>query len=191
MKRAAIELWKAKVPLATIRKQLKLSERSLRRILAQEKQNPGGPIPDRKKSPGSGSKRKISKETLEGMKELLRKNPTLTAKNLKARLLDLENISIRTIQENCQKTLGFPCRKMAEKPLLSRRMMDARLDFARRYQNWTVEDWKKVMFSDDSHFELCFGRHIRSKRCRRPRNSDRFDTRFTQKTVKHPPKVMA
>jgi hypothetical protein len=54
VKRAAVKLWKANVPLATIRKQLKLSERSLPRILAPEKQNPGGPIHDRKKNPGSG-----------------------------------------------------------------------------------------------------------------------------------------
>ncbi len=39
--------------------------------------------------------------------------------------------------------------------------------------------------TDESHFELRFGMHKRSKRCRR------LDTRFTQKTVKHPPKVMA
>jgi hypothetical protein len=55
---------------------------------------------------------------------------------------------------------------MAEKPRLSQRMMDAGLDFARRYQNWTVEDWKKVMFSDESHFELRFGMHNRSKKCK-------------------------
>jgi hypothetical protein len=40
---AAIELWKAKVPLASIRQQLpvQMPERTLRRILAHEKQNPG------------------------------------------------------------------------------------------------------------------------------------------------------
>ncbi len=54
VKRAAVELKKANVPLATIRKQLKLSERTLPRVLTQKKQNPGGPILDRKKSPGSG-----------------------------------------------------------------------------------------------------------------------------------------
>ena len=32
-KRAAVELWRAGVPLATIRKQLKMSESTLRRIL--------------------------------------------------------------------------------------------------------------------------------------------------------------
>jgi hypothetical protein len=35
------------------------------------------------------------------------RKPTLTAKNLKARLPELENISIRIIQENCQKTLSL------------------------------------------------------------------------------------
>jgi hypothetical protein len=49
---AAVELRKANVPLATIRKQLKLSERILPRILTQKKQNPGGPILDKKKCPG-------------------------------------------------------------------------------------------------------------------------------------------
>ena len=32
-KRAAIELWRAKVPLKNIRSQLKMSERTLRRVL--------------------------------------------------------------------------------------------------------------------------------------------------------------
>jgi hypothetical protein len=100
------------VPLATIRKQLKLSERTLSRILAQEKKNPGRPLPDRRKSPGSGSKkRKISKETLERTKELLRKNTTHTAKNLKTRLPELENISIRTIQENRRRLWAFHARR--------------------------------------------------------------------------------
>jgi hypothetical protein len=58
VKKAAIELWKAKVPLASIRQQLKMPERTLHRILAHEKQNPGGLLPDRKKSPGSGRGRK-------------------------------------------------------------------------------------------------------------------------------------
>ncbi len=41
-----------------------------------------------------------------------------------------------------------------------------------------------VMFSDESHFELKCGTRV--DRCRRPRGSDRFSTKFTRKTVKHP-----
>jgi hypothetical protein len=52
-----------------------------------------------------------------------------------------------------------------------------------------VEDWKKVMFSDESHFELTFGN--KSSLCRRPSGLDRLDPRFTKTTVKHPPKLMA
>jgi hypothetical protein len=44
------------------------------------------------------------------------------------------------IEEKCQKEIGLPSRKMAQKPLLTQRMKDVRLAFARHYQNWTVED---------------------------------------------------
>ncbi len=51
-----------------------------------------------------------------------------------------------------------------------------------------MEEWKSVMFSDESHFELQFGN--RSVCCRRLVGSDRYASKFTTKTVKHPPKVM-
>ena len=45
-KRVAVELWKAGVPLKNIREQLKMSERSLGRILAHDKSNPSVDPPD-------------------------------------------------------------------------------------------------------------------------------------------------
>ncbi len=51
-----------------------------------------------------------------------------------------------------------------------------------------AEEWKKVMFSDESHFELRFGNQ--SFRCRRAKGTVQFDLKFTRKRVKHPPKVM-
>ena len=52
VKRSAVELWKANVPLATIRKQLSMSETILRRLLKAVKENQGEMPPHRK--PGSG-----------------------------------------------------------------------------------------------------------------------------------------
>jgi hypothetical protein len=49
-KRAAIELWKTKVPLKNIRAQLQMSERSLRKILAYAKHHPEDPIPKKSKT---------------------------------------------------------------------------------------------------------------------------------------------
>jgi hypothetical protein len=52
-----------------------------------------------------------------------------------------------------------------------------------------VEDWKVVLFSDENHFEMTFGN--KTSRCRRPTGLDRLDPRFTKKSVKNPPKLMA
>jgi hypothetical protein len=48
----------------------------------------------------------------------------------------------------------LPCCKMVNKPLLTDRMRNDRLTFARRYAHCGVEQWKKVMFSDENHFQL-------------------------------------
>ncbi len=45
---------------------------------------------------------------------------------------------------------------MASKPLHNEKMTAKRLEFANQYQLWGVEEWKKVMFCEESHFELRF-----------------------------------
>ena len=153
-KRAAVELWKAKVPLKNIREQLQMNERTLRRVLAAAKASPEDPVPKRKKT--SGRPAKVMATTLIVMRRHLVRDPTLTAGQLKALMPALANTSIRTIQRMCLDRLKLPSRKMAAKPLITQAMKDKRLAFAQRYGGWTEEDWKKVMFSDESHFELRF-----------------------------------
>ena len=38
----------------------------------------------------------------------------------------------------------------AQKPWLDNEHYKARLDFAIAYKNWTVEDWNRVLWSDES-----------------------------------------
>jgi hypothetical protein len=181
-KRVAVELWKAKVPLKRIREQLKMSKATLKRVLAHAKANPLDPV--KKRKIGSGMNQgKVTEDTLRVMKTHLSKTPTLTARSLKRLVPGLANTSIRQIQDICLKRLNLPSRKMASKPVLTDKMREKRLAFAHQYGHWTVDDWKKVMFSDESHFELQFSRQVR---CRRPQGSDRFSPHFTRKTVKHP-----
>jgi hypothetical protein len=45
---------------------------------------------------------------------------------------------------------------MAQKPLLTKRMRRQRLEFVMACEDWTVNDWKQVMFSDECYFELQF-----------------------------------
>ncbi len=90
-KRATIELWKAKVPLKDIRNQLKISESTLRRILAFAKKTPDNPISDRK--PGSGRPLKISIATQRTIRKKLLAEPTLTARKLQQLIPELANVS--------------------------------------------------------------------------------------------------
>ena len=108
---------------------------------------------------------KVTEDTLRDMRTHLTKTPTLTARSLKRLVPGLANTSIRQIQDICLKKLNLPSRKMARKPVLTDKMREKRLAFAHQYGHWTVDDWKKVMFSDESHFELQFTRQVR---CRRP-----------------------
>ncbi len=39
-------------------------------------------------------------------------------------------------------------------PLLSAKYRKRRLQFAQAHQNWTIEDWKNVAWSDESRFLL-------------------------------------
>ena len=73
---AAIELWKAKVSLSTIRQQLKMSASTLRKILSFAKANPNDPILPRKTS--SGRPKKISKDIMKLMKKKLPAQPSLS-----------------------------------------------------------------------------------------------------------------
>ncbi len=48
-------------------------------------------------------------------------------------------------------------RKRATKPLLNQRQCQKRLTWAVEKKNWTVAQWSKVLFSDESKFCISFG----------------------------------
>jgi len=46
--------------------------------------------------------------------------------------------------------MGYNSIRTHQVPLLSTRNWKKRLQFARAHQNWTIEDWKNVAWSDES-----------------------------------------
>jgi transposase len=50
------------------------------------------------------------------------------------------------------KRSGLTAFAKRKKPLLSAKHRKARLDFAKKYRNWTVEDWDQVLFSNETKF---------------------------------------
>lgn len=73
-------------------------------------------------------------------------------------------------------------RRPAKKPLVSDRNRKARLAFARQYQFWTSADWSKVLWSDESKFNLFSSDGIHW--VRRPPGT-RYDPKYQVPTVKH------
>ena len=99
----------------------------------------------------------------------------------------LQHVKIRLVQHRLQKDSDLTSRKPAKKPLITERMKTKRLAFAKKYSQWTTEQWRKVIFFDESNFQVF---KMGSTALRRPRSSDHFDPRYTVPTVKHQLLVM-
>lgn len=52
---------------------------------------------------------------------------------------------------------GYNCRIPSIEPLLNKRQRQKRLTWAKEKKNWTVAQWSKVLFSDESKFCISFG----------------------------------
>ncbi len=62
-------------------------------------------------------------------------------------------ISERTTRRSL-KPMGYSSRRPHRVPLLSAKNRKRRLQFTHAHQNWTIEDWKNVAWSDESGFLL-------------------------------------
>eukprot|EP01099_Mayorella_cantabrigiensis_P002717 TRINITY_DN2199_c0_g1_i2.p1 TRINITY_DN2199_c0_g1~~TRINITY_DN2199_c0_g1_i2.p1 ORF type:complete len:282 (-),score=34.38 TRINITY_DN2199_c0_g1_i2:166-1011(-) len=52
--------------------------------------------------------------------------------------------------ERALKKMGMNAITKVKKPLLTRKHKQKRFEFARTYKEWTVEDWKRVIWSDET-----------------------------------------
>src|SRR3954467_3246828 len=74
-----------------------------------------------------------------------------TAVEVARTLWDVINqpVSAETTRRYLKKA-GMKAVVKKKKPLLSARHKKARLDFAEGHKDWTVEDWKRVVWSDET-----------------------------------------
>ena len=75
----------------------------------------------------------------------------------------------------------------ARKPLIIKVLMKKRMLFCNIYKHWTIADWRKVLFCNQSTSRLVIrGYNL----VRRPSGVSRYDSMYIIKTVKHPKSVM-
>ncbi|KAK3567366.1 hypothetical protein QTP86_019903 [Hemibagrus guttatus] len=63
----------------------------------------------------------------------------------------------RATTHRCVKEFGYSCHIPLVKPLLNHRQCQRRRTWAKEKKNWTVAQWSKVLFSDESKFCISFG----------------------------------
>lgn len=91
------------------------------------------------------------------------------------------NISTVTLGRHLKK-IGLKAYVRRKRPYISPINRQKRREWAEAHKTWTTSDWKKVIFTDESKFNI-FGSDGRQWCWRRP--GQEFDDRFVQKTVKH------
>ena len=64
------------------------------------------------------------------------------------------NISHTSVHKYLRKSLDAKPFKRTRKPRLTLKMKENRIKFAQKHKDWTVKEWNKVLWSDESPFEL-------------------------------------
>ena len=164
-----------------ISKRLKLSEASFSRILQRNKENLSlSPLKR------SGRTRTTTLRTDRKIKRQCLGQPFISSSEIKRSMQELSCVTTRTIRNRLHKDFKLPARKPLKKPLITSRMAKQRLDFCSQYNDWTSEDWQKVMFSDESTLQCASYKPF----VRRPLGSSPVNSRYLQPTAKHPPSAM-
>jgi transposase len=84
--------------------------------------------------------------------------------------------------------LNLRAHRPAQKPLLTLQQRQRRIAFCRRHSNWTENDWSRILFSDESSFQLFRGGAQLVRRL--PGTCKRYDHHFTVPTIKKQQAVM-
>lgn len=102
-------------------------------------------------SPLRGRQPVISDRTGRRILHFINKNKDANCRMIKAALnLTCSTMAIRTFF----KRKSFEFYRIVRWPLLSARTKEKRLESCRKYENWNVEDWNKVHFTDESKVEF-------------------------------------
>uniref|UniRef100_A0A3B3QDG3 Transposase Tc1-like domain-containing protein n=1 Tax=Paramormyrops kingsleyae TaxID=1676925 RepID=A0A3B3QDG3_9TELE len=134
----------------SVAKDVGRSQSAVSKIWSRYKQN--GKVV---KGKHTGRRRKTSKRQDRKLKAICLENRKYTAKQMKDKWAETGgNVCDRTVR-NRLREMGFRYRKAKRKPSLIPKQKKTRLQWDEEKQSWTVDDWMKVVFSDESR--ICIG----------------------------------
>ena len=63
------------------------------------------------------------------------------------------NVSYTTVRRTLN-SMGFMAKIKKKKPLLSKKNIQNRFKWAKKYQHWTIKDWKRIIWSDETKINI-------------------------------------
>ena len=120
----------------------------------------------------TGRPPRLTRRMIRGAIREVYRNRQITAKQLTLVLSPIISVGTATLKKALYRH-GFASRIAARKPYLMPRHRFNRLLFAKQHENWTIEQWSKVIWTDESSFEI--GKNYRQVRVWR-----RMDERFLE-----------
>jgi transposase len=137
------------------------------------------------RKPGSGRKRKTDARTDRLIVDQVLKNRFVTCKEIQE-LNSLQNLSWQTISRRIKEFDTFGSYWAASKPFISDKNKEHRLQWCEARKNWSKEQWRKVLWTDESPFVLRY--NAKKRVWRRP--GERYKPGCMTATVKHDVKIM-
>lgn len=120
------------------------------------------------------------------IKRIIRSNPFASAEAVKNRMAVAGvNLSASTVRRRLFNS-NLRSYSAALKPRLTNDMKAKRLAFAIKFRDWGVDEWKTVMWSDETMIEQF---NQRRRKVRRPKGQ-RYNEKYTVQSVKHPETIM-
>ena len=100
-----------------------------------------------------GQNKKFNERDLRHIKNLVVANPRASANDIKQQLGAAGDVGISTMKRAIIEA-GCKTRKPCKKPILSEYHKQRRLAWAENHRDWTLEQWKKVLWSDETMIHL-------------------------------------
>ena len=111
------------------------------------------------RKPGCGRKRKTTKYQDRMILREVKKDRKATREEIRESL-ELD-VSDRTIRRRISESGEFKSYWATKKPFINENNRKKRVEWCMRHRNWTVEQWRSVIWSDESPFVLRFNKKVR------------------------------
>ena len=133
---------------------------------------------------GSGRPPKLSPQDVKHIFLLVKRDRRISASKIRVDL-DLTHVHERTITRIIRLFSPFKSKWCTKKPFISIKNIRHRIKWCPDHLDWTLDDWRHVIWSDESPFVLRSG--VRFRVWCKP--GERPDKRLCKGTVKHDKKI--